>query len=327
MEHIYIREFGESEVLKLESIEPDEPGPGQARIKVAAIGVNFIDIYRRRGTYPVELPYTPGFEAAGVVEKIGDGVKDVKPGDRVAYANQPGSYTEKAIVKADALIPIPDDLPYEQAAAFPLQGLTAHYLLHEFQKPSFRHTVLIHAAAGGMGLLLVQWARHLGARVIGTVSSDEKAAAARVAGADEIIMYKEQDFVRETNRLTDGKGADIIIDGVGKSTFQGNLEACARRGNIIIFGAASGPAEPVAPNMLQHKSLTISGGALWNFISTRQELLMRSREVLAGIKAGWLKLRIDNILPLSHAGEAHRLLEERRSIGKIVLTTPFGRAS
>lgn len=325
MERIFIREFGGPEVLKVEEFEPEKPGPGEALVKIGAIGLNFIDIYRRRGTYPVDLPYTPGFEAAGVVEETGQGVEHVKAGDRVAYCNQPGAYAEAAIVKADALVSIPDDLSYQMAAAFPLQGMTAHYLLHEFRKPEKGDTILIHAAAGGMGLLLVQWAKHMGARVIGTVSTDEKAEAARAAGADEIILYKEQDFIGETKRLTDGAGADIIIDGVGKSTFSGDLEACARRGTIVIFGAASGQAEPIAPNMLQQKSLTVSGGALWNYISTRRELTSRANDVLEGVEEGWLKLRIDNVLPLSHAAAAHQLLEERQSIGKIVLTTAMGR--
>lgn len=199
--------------------------------------------------------------------------------------------------------------------------MTAHYLIHEFRLPKSGDTVLVHAAAGGMGLLLVQWIKHLGARVIGTVSTEEKARAARDAGADEVILYTRQEFVSETKRLTDGHGADLIIDGVGKTTFAGNLEAVAMRGHVVIYGMASGPAEPILPDSLVPRSASVSGGNLHNFTRTREELLRRAGDVLRGIREGWLRLRADHVLPLSKAAEAHRLLEDRKSIGKIILKT------
>lgn len=319
MKGIRIEQYGGPQVLQLQSLSVPELGPGQARIKLYAIGLNFIDIYQRRGDYPVQLPYTPGLEASGVVEAIGEGVTNVKPGDRVAYTGQPGSYAEMNVVKANSLIPLPGDLSFEQGAAFPLQGMTAHYLLHEYRKPKEGDVVLIHAAAGGMGLLLVQWAKHMGARVIGTVSTEEKASAAKEAGASDVIFYNKQDFVQETKQLTDGHGADLIIDGVGKSTFSGDLEAATLRGTIVIFGSASGPADPIAPNLLQRRSLTVAGGSLFNYLLNQEELLYRANDVLAGIREGWLKLRIDHIMPLSQVEEAHKLLENRQSIGKIIL--------
>ena len=267
----------------------------------------------------MKLPYVPGLEGAGVVEAVGEGVKNVKPGDRVAYVHEPGTYAEESLVPAEKLIALPSELSFEQGAAFPLQGMTAHYLLHEFRKVKANDIVLIHAAAGGMGLLLVQWAKHLGARVLGTTSSDEKAKIAKEAGADDIILYTKQDFVTEVKRLTNGHGADLIIDGVGKTTFNGNLEAAALRGNIVILGAASGPADPISPNLLMRHSLTISGGSLFNYLLTTEELTMRSKAVLEGIKKGWLKLRIDQVLPLEKAGEAQQKLEERKTTGKVLL--------
>ncbi|HEX9021464.1 MAG TPA: zinc-binding dehydrogenase, partial [Nitrospirota bacterium] len=222
-------------------------------------------------------------------------------------------------IDSDRLIALPEEFSFEQGAAFPLQGMTAHYLLHDFRKPKPGDTVLIHAAAGGVGLLLVQWAKHLGATVIGTVSTEEKAGTARGAGADHVILYTKQDFAAETKRLTQGHGADLILDGVAKSTFPGDLEAVALRGHIVIFGSASGPADPVAPNSLGVKSISVSGGSLGNFIATREDLLRRSGDVLKAIEEGWLQLRIDHVVPLAEAERAHRLLENRQSTGKIVL--------
>ena len=275
----------------------------------------------RRGTYPVGLPYIPGLEASGVVEAVGEGVKNVKPGDRVAYVHEPGSYAETTLVNAEHLILLPPELSFEQGAAFPLQGMTAHYLLHEFRKIKPNDIVLIHAAAGGMGLLLVQWAKHLGARVLGTVSTEEKARIAKEAGADEIILYTKQDIANEVSKLTNKHGADLIIDGVGKSTFPANLEAAALRGNIVIFGAASGPADPISPNVLMKRSLTLSGGSLFNYLLSREELMMRSKAVMEGIQNKWLKLRIDEVFPLANASEAHQKLESRNTAGKLLLKT------
>lgn len=321
MKAIQMNQFGGPEVLQIQDITIAKPGKGQALINIEAAGINFIDIYQRRGTYPVKLPYIPGLEASGIVAEIGDGVSNVKPGDRVAYVHEPGAYAEQSLVNADFLIPLPVDLSFEQGAAFPLQGMTAHYLLHEFRKIQATDIVLIHAAAGGMGLLLVQWAKHLGAKVIGTVSTEEKAKMAKVAGADEIILYTKQDFVEEVKRITDNHGADLIIDGVGKTTFAGNLKAAARRGNIVIYGAASGLADPIVPNSLMIHSLTISGGSLFNYLLTKDELAMRSKAVIDGIQQGWLKLNIDETFPLAQASEAQRKLEDRKSVGKVLLST------
>ncbi len=320
MKAIRVHEYGAPSVLRFEEVSTPSPGPGQALVRLMVAGVNFVDIYQRRGGYPVSLPFIPGREGAGVVEAVGKGVTTVKPGDRVAFTGPPGGYAEAAVVPADSLIALPEDLSFEQGAAFPLQGMTAHYLLHEFRRPKQGDSVLIHAAAGGMGLLLVQWARHLGARVFGTVSTEEKAKAAREAGASEVIFYMQRDFVPEIKRLTGGRGVDLIVDGVGKSTFPGDLEAVTLRGHIVIFGAASGPADPIVPNALMARSITVSGGSLGNYLLTREELLRRAGDVIAGIRAGWLRLRIAKVLPLAEAAEAHRLLEGRHTIGKVLLS-------
>lgn len=319
MKAVKMSHFGGPDVLKIEETEIEHPKKGQALVRIKAAGINFIDIYQRKGIYPVALPYIPGLEASGIVESVGEGVKNVKPGDRISYVHGPGSYAEKNLVQADQLIPLPPELSFEQGAAFPLQGMTAHYLLHEFRKVKRNDTVLIHAAAGGVGLLLVQWAKHLGARVFGTVSTEEKAQIAKEAGADAVIVYTKQNFVEEIHKLTNKQGVDLIIDGVGKTTFQGNLEAAALRGNIIIFGAASGPADPISPNILMKRSLTVSGGTLFNFILTPEELTQRSKAVLEGIQKGWLKLRIDHVFPLQDASKAQQNLENRNSIGKLLL--------
>lgn len=320
MKAIKISNYGDAAVLKLSETEPKpKPGPGQALVKIHVAGVNFVDIYQRRGTYPVQVPFIPGLEASGVIEAVGDNVTAFRPSDRVAYTGHLGSYSEYTVIEADRLIALPKELSFEQGAAIPLQGMTAHYLIHEFRKPKTGETVLVHAAAGGVGLLLVQWAKHLGATVIGTVSTEEKAVAAKEAGADHVVLYGKQNFVNETKRLTGGRGAELILDGVAKSTFNGDLEAVALRGHIVVFGSASGPADPVAPNSLGAKSISISGGSLGNYIATREELLRRSGEVVKAVKEGWLKLRIGQVLPLAEAEKAHRMLEGRQTMGKIVL--------
>ncbi len=321
MKAIRVEKNGGPEVLKLEEISIENPGPGQALVRNHFAGLNFVDTYLRNGIYSCPLPYTPGWEGSGVVEKVASDVTSVKPGDRVAYAHQPGSYAEQILTKAEGLISLPDSISFEDGAAFPLQGMTAHYLLHEFYTIKPGDWVLIHAAAGGMGLLLIQWARHLGAKVIGTVSTEEKANAARSAGANEVIIYTKNDFVAETKRITNGHGANLIIDGVAKTTFAGNLEAATLRGHIIIFGAASGPANPIVPNNLMGRSLTLSGGSLMNFILTREEMLMRANAALKGLEEGWLKLKIDKIFPLAEAAKAQQALENRQTIGKVLLAT------
>jgi NADPH2:quinone reductase len=259
---------------------------------------------------------------AGVVESVGDGVGWVQPGDRVAYTGEPGAYAEASLVRADRLIRLPDDISFGQGAAFRLHAMTAHYLIHEFRLPGPGDFVLVHAAAGGLGLHRVQWAKHLGANVIGTVSTEEKARSARDAGADHVIVYTQKDFAIETRRFSKGRGADLVIDGVDRDTLKGDLDTVAIRGQIIVFGAASGPAGPISPSALMGRSISISGGTLPNFISTREELLHRANKVIQGIREGWLKLKIDRILELSQAAEAHRMVENRETSGKILLAPP-----
>lgn len=321
MKAIRVERHGGPEVLELVDVAPLEaPGPGQAVVSVVAAGVNFLDVGQRRGTYPRPVPFTPGVEGAGVVESVGEGVRSVKPSDRVAFTGMPGAYAKAILADAERLIPLPDEFTFEQGAAFPLQGMTAHYLIHEFRRPGPGSFVLIHAAAGGMGGLLVQWAKRLGANVIGTVSTEAKARTARTSGADHVIVYTEQDFVVETKRITEGRGADLIIDGVGRTTFKGDLEAAAIRGHIVVFGAASGPADPISANALMPNALTVSGGSLQNYLRTPEELRRRANDVIAGIRAGWLKLNVDRLLPLAQAAHAHELLESRKTEGKLVLS-------
>jgi len=320
MKAIKVAKHGDASVLQLSVTEPTpKPGPGQVLVQIHAAGVNYVDIYQRQGIYPTGLPYVPGLEGAGVVAEVGAQVQGVRVGARVAYTGQLGSYSEYLAVDAAKLIPLPKNISFEEGAALPLQGMTAQYLIYDYCKPKRRDVVLIHAAAGGVGLLLVQWAKHLGATVIGTVSTAEKAQIARAAGADHVVLYTQQDFAAETQRITAGCGAQLILDGVGKSTFAGDLEAAAKFGHIVIFGAASGPADPVVPNSLMPKSLTVSGGTLFNSAATRADVTRRSRAVLAGLRQGWLKLRLDRVFPLAEAAEAHRRLEGRQSTGKLVL--------
>jgi NADPH2:quinone reductase len=339
MKAIRVEEHGGPETLRLCSLELPDPGPGEVRVEVRAAGLNFVDVYLRRGELCAagpsffdvslkrgeclssSLPFTPGYDGAGIIEAVGEGVEEFKPGNRVAYTGHLGTYAEACVVPANKLIPLPGDLSFEQGAAFPQQGMTAHYLMHEYRLLKPGDTVLIHAAAGGLGLLLVQWAKHLGARVIGTVSTEEKAQAARAAGADEVILYTRQDFVAETKRLTDGLGADLIIDGVGKRTFTGDLEAVAARGHVVIHGFADGLPDLIQPVSLLWRAISISGGMLGHFTRTREELLRRADDVLNGIREGWLRLHIDSVFPLAKAVEAQRRLESRESTGKIILQT------
>lgn len=321
MKAIRVEALGGPEVLRIVDVPSvGAPGPGQVVVRMVTAGVNFLDVGQRSGLYPATLPFTVGVEGAGVVEAVGPSVIDAKPGDRVAFTEVPGAYAEAIVVDADRLIPLPDDFAFEQGAAFPLQGLTAHYLLHDFRRPGPGDVVVVHAAAGGLGALLVQFAKHLGATVIGTVSTEAKARIARDAGADHVILYGERDFAAETMALTHGRGADLILDGVGKSTFRGDVAAAAVRGHIVIFGAASGAADPIVPNELMEKSLTLSGASLRHFIRTRRELLARADAVIAGIRAGWLRLDVARVLPLADAAEAHDLLERRQTTGKLILS-------
>jgi NADPH2:quinone reductase len=325
MKTIEVEHTGGPEVLHIRDIGGLEPpGPGQALVRILATGVNFMDIGQRRGSFPRRVPFTPGMEGAGIVESVGDDSNVVAPSGRVAFADQPGAYAEASLVSTDRLIPLPDDFSFEEGAAFPLQGMTAHYLIHEFRKPAPGDVVLIHAAAGGVGQLLVQWAHHLGAYVIGTVSSEEKAQVVLDDGANEVIIYTRNDFAHEVNQLTNNHGADLILDGVGKSTFRGNLEAVAICGHIVIFGASSGPSDQIEPNALMAKAISISGGSLARFISTRRDMMRRANDVMQAMRQGWLKLHIDRVLPLDQAEEAHRLIESRKTAGKIVLVSTAG---
>jgi len=325
MKTIEVEHTGGPEVLQVRDIGGLEPpGPGQALVRVVAAGVNFMDVGQRRGSYPRQLPFTPGMEGAGIVESVGDESSDIAPSGRVAFADQPGAYAEASVVSADRLIPLPDDFSFEEGAAFPLQGMTAHYLIHEFRKPASGDVVLIHAAAGGVGQLLVQWAHHLGAYVIGTVSSQEKAQVVRDDGANEVINYTQKDFAKEVKRLTHNHGADLILDGVGKDTSRGNLQAVAMRGHIVLFGASSGPSDQYKPDELETKAVYVSRGRLADFISTRKEMMRRANDVIQAMREGWLKLHIDRVLPLDQAEEAHRLLESRKTTGKIVLVNTAG---
>jgi NADPH:quinone reductase len=318
MKAICVARNGGPEVLELKDVAAvGVPGAGRVVVRVCAAGVNFMDIGQRRGFYPRDLPFVPGAEGAGVVSAVGEGVTNVKVSDRVAFSGQSGAYAEEIIVEADWLIPLPDAFGFEQGAAFPLQGMTAHYLIHDFRKPTPGDFVLVHAASGGLGGLSAQWARHLGATVIGTVSSEQKAAAARDAGVQHVIIYTEQDFAAETMRLTGGQGADLILDSVGQSTFKRDLDSIAFRGHIVCCGATSGPPDAIQPYALSARSASLSFAGRW--ARTPAELISRANGVIAGIEQGWLKLNIGAVLPLERAGEAHGLLESRRSQGKIVL--------
>jgi NADPH2:quinone reductase len=322
MKAMRVTKAGDPSVLQLHDIPQPKPAPGEALIRVQAVGVNFADVYMRNGAVPMPFPYTLGIEGSGTVEAVGAGVTAVKPGDRVAYVTTSiGSYAEYQAVNVAQVAPLPSEISFEDAAASFLQGLTAHYLVHEFYPVKRGTTVLVHAAAGGMGILLTKWLKHLGAAVIGTVSTEEKAKIACEAGADHAILYTKQDFAEETKKLTGGKGADYVIDGVGKTTFTKNLDAVRVRGWVTVYGMASGPAEPLVPNSLMTKSITISGGALFNYVQTRDDLLARANDVFNGVRSGWLRPRIDRVFPLEQAAEAHRLLEGRQTTGKLILKT------
>ncbi len=317
---IRIKAHGGPEVLSYEEIPTPTPGAGEVLVKIAAIGVNFIDVYHRSGLYPGNLPFTPGMEAAGVVEAVGPDATEFKPGDRVAYASQQGSYAQYALVPQSKLIPVPDGLDDQSAAAALLQGMTAHYLTDSTYPIQSGDTVLVHAAAGGAGLLLTQLAKRRGARVIGTVSTEEKEALARQAGADEIILYNQTDFETEVKRLTDGAGVAVVYDSVGKTTFLKSLNCLKLRGYLVLYGASSGPAPAIEPNLLQTKgSVYLTRPTLFHYTADRAALLARATEVLDWIAKGELKLRIGQTYPLSEAAQAHRDLEARLTTGKLLL--------
>jgi len=299
------------------------PGPQQALVKIAASGVNFIDVYFRTGLYKADPPVALGSEAAGTVEAVGPGVTEVAPGDRVAYAMARGSYAEYAVVPSWQLVKIPGHVDFTVAAAAMLQGMTAHYLTHSTFPLKRGDTCLVQAAAGGTGGLIVQMAKMLGARVFGTVSTDAKAQIAREHGADETILYTQQDFEAETRRLTGGRGVDVVYDSVGRTTFDKSLGSLRPRGTMALFGQSSGPVPPFDPAILNAKgSLFLTRPSLAHHLLTREELLWRAGDVLGWIDAGKLKLRIDSTYPLAEAAAAHRALEGRHTTGKLLLTVP-----
>ena len=320
MKAIQIHETGGPEVLALAELPIPQPGPGQVLIRVEAVGVNFIEIYFRKGTYNAALPLTLGSEAAGTVEELGPGVTGFAAGDAVASVGVLGSYAEYALASAAQLVKVPAGLSMQQAAAAMLQGMTAHYLSHSTWPLKAGETALVHAGAGGVGLLLTQMAARLGARVITTVSTAEKAKLSREAGAAEVILYTEQDFVEEVKRLTGGKGVDVVYDSVGKTSFEGSLNCLRPRGLLALFGASSGPVPPFDLIQLSSKgSLFVTRPTLWHYVATREELEWRAGDVLGWAAKGELKLRTEHVYPLAEAAQAQIDMEARRTTGKILL--------
>lgn len=320
MKLIQVTKLGGPEELKLTEAPVPVPAAGQALVHIAATGVNFIDVYFRTGLYKLDLPFTPGSEAAGTVESVGPGVDTLQLGDRVAYAMVRGSYAEYAAVPAAQLVKLPEHVDFKTAAAAMLQGMTAHYLTHSTFPLKPGDVALVHAAAGGAGGLIVQMAKMLGATVIGTAGSDEKAAIAKHAGADEVIVYTRQDFAAEVKRITNGRGVDVIYDSVGVSTFLKGLDVIRPRGMMVLFGQSSGAVAPFDPGALNAKgSLFLTRPSLAHYAATRHELEWRAGDVLNWIAQGKLKLRIDRTYPLAQAADAHRDLEGRKTAGKLIL--------
>lgn len=320
MKAIRVHQCGGPEALVYEEVALPEPGPGEVLVKVEAAGVNYIDTYHRTGLYPLPAPFSLGMEGAGVVAQNGSGVTLVKPGDRVAWCMARGAYAEYAVVPAEKLVPIPANVTTQVAAALILQGMTAHYLaISTFPlKPGDR--ALVHAAAGGVGLLLVQVAKRCGATVYGTVGTEAKAELARAAGADEVILYEEVDFETEVKRLTEGRGVDVVYDSVGATTFDKSLNCLRPRGLMALFGQSSGPVPPFNLQVLNQKgSLFVTRPTLGHYIQDRRELISRAGDVFIWAAGGELSVRIDRALPLSEAAEAHRLLESRQTAGKLLL--------
>ena len=321
MKAIRVNEYGGPEVLSYEDVPDPEPGPGQARVRLAASGVNFIDVYQRTGVYPMDLPFIAGQEGAGEVEAVGEGVEEISPGDFVAFAGVPGAYAEYVVAPAERLVPF--NVTYVEArmaAAVMLQGMTAHYLTHSTFPVQEGQSVLVHAAAGGVGLLLCQLAKMRGATVIGTAGTEEKAKLAKGAGADEVILYTEQDFVEETKRITDGEGVHVVYDSVGKDTFDGGLDSLRPRGYMVLFGGSSGQVPPIDLQILNQKgSLFVTRPKLADHTATREELLWRAESLFTWIGQNNLDVRIGGTYKLSEADGAHRDLEGRKTTGKLIL--------
>jgi NADPH:quinone reductase len=320
MKIVRVQEPGGPERMEVADVSTPAPGPGQALVKLAFSGVNFIDVYFRSGAYKAERPIAIGNEGAGTVEAIGPEVNDVAPGDRVAYAMVRGSYAESVVVPAQQLVRIPANVDFASAAAAMLQGMTAHYLTRSTYPLKQGDTCLVHAAAGGAGGLIAQMARGAGARVFGTVSTQAKARIARENGVETAILYTEQDFEAEVKRLTGGRGVDVVYDSVGKTTFEKSLNSLRPRGTLALFGMSSGPVPPFDIKELGAKgSLFLTRPSLAHYLLTREELLWRAGDVLNAVASGALKLRIDSTFPLVRAADAHRALESRRTAGKILL--------
>jgi NADPH2:quinone reductase len=320
MKAIRVHEHGGPEVMKVETIADPVPGAGEALVRLEWIGVNFVDIYFRKGLYKTTLPFTPGSEGAGIVVAVGPGVTDVAVGDRVASQDFRGAYAELALARSDRLVVLPEGLSARDGAAAMLQGMTAHYLAASTHTLQAGDCCLVHAAAGGVGLLLCQIARRHGAFVIGTVSTEQKAALAHAAGADETILYTKQDFVAEVKRITGGAGVQVVYDSVGATTFLRGLDCLALRGMMVLFGQSSGPVQPIDPQLLNRKgSLFLTRPTLAHYVATPAELRWRAGEVLGWIRDGSLRLRIDRELPLAKAADAHHALESRQTTGKVLL--------
>jgi NADPH2:quinone reductase len=320
MKAVRVHKYGGPEVLTREDIPVPEPKAGEARVKIEAIGLNFIDIYQRTGLYPLQTPFTLGMEGAGVVDAVGEGVREVKQSDRVAYAMILGSYAEYAIVPAGKLAPLPANIDAQSGAALMLQGMTAHYLTHDTYALKKGESALIHAAAGGVGLLLIQIAKQLGATVIGTVSTEAKAQLAKDAGADHVVLYTQTDFRDAVKKITDGRGVHVVYDSVGQSTFDKSLDCLRPRGYLVLFGQSSGPVPPFDAGRLAAKgSLFLTRPTLVHYTLDRTELLKRAGDLFNWTAAGKLKLRIEKTFPLAEVAQAHRDLEGRKTTGKIVL--------
>jgi len=320
MKAIRVHQNGGPELLRYEEVPAPEPGAGEARVKIEAIGLNYIDIYQRTGLYPIKTPFTLGMEGAGIVDAVGPNVTEVKKGDRVAYSMHLGSYAEYAVVPAWKLVSLPRAIDSRSAAAVMLQGMTAHYLTHSTYPLKKGETALVHAAAGGVGLLLIQVAKRLGATVFGTVSTEEKARLAKEAGADQVVLYTQTDFAAEAKLLTNGAGVHVVYDSVGKDTFEKSLDCLRPRGYLVLFGNSSGPVPPFDLGKLAGKgSLFVTRPTLLHYSSNREELLQRSGDLFKWIANGELKLRIDKTFALKDAAEAHRQLEGRKTTGKVLL--------
>lgn len=317
---IRIHQTGGPEVLRWEEVEIGPPGPGEVRLRHTAIGLNFIDTYHRSGLYPLPLPAIPGSEGAGVVEEIGAGVLEVKPGDRVAYAGPVGAYAEERLVPAHRLVQLPEDVDDRGAAAAMLKGMTARYLLRRTHRVEAGETILLHSAAGGVGLIAAQWAKSLGATVIGTVSTEAKAALAREAGCDHVVVTAHESFVARVKEITGGSGVRVVYDAVGKDTFEGSLDCLAPLGLMVSFGNASGPVPPISPLLLAQKgSLFLTRPTLMTYTARREDLLATAADLFAVIRSGAVKVRIDATFPLREAAAAHAALEGRRTTGSTVL--------